>query len=213
MASMAFSALSFADSSISSIVKIKTDKNIGELKKDGDFARMKESILNHDLVALFKSTGHFAYKIPDPAKSQVLSSSKRPFDGFARFSGPVNDFWFESKLMKNKISAFALDRVNEHQYASLLQIKRSGGLTSVILGVWIPRRDYWFLCFDPEFLFDLISRGKKSINRSELNFYRESGYSISLRNTALEEFSPETLRNRIVDFLPDWGEEVGKIQR
>jgi hypothetical protein len=106
-----------------------------------------------------------------------------------------------------------LDRVDEHQYASLLQIKRSGGLTSVILGVWIPRRDYWFLCFDPEFLSDLISRGKKSINRNELNFYRENGYSIPLRNTALAEFSPETLRSNIVDFLPDWGENVGKVQR
>jgi hypothetical protein len=102
---------------------------------------MKEATLNHDLILLFKGTGHFSYKIPDPAQAQVLLSSKRPFDGFARFSEPVNDFWFESKLMKNKIGAFSLDRVDDHQYASLLQIKRSGGLTAVILGVWIPRRD------------------------------------------------------------------------
>jgi penicillin-binding protein-related factor A (putative recombinase) len=172
---------------------------------------MKEATLNHDLISLFKGTGHFAYKIEDPHKSQVLSSSKRPFDGFARFSEPVNDFWFESKLIKNKISAFSLDRVDDHQYASLLQIKRSGGLTAVILGVWIPRRDYWFLCFDPEFLLGLAKQGKKSINKKELNFYCEREYNISLRSKTLIKFSPEMLREKIIDFLPDWEAGFGKI--
>jgi hypothetical protein len=174
---------------------------------------MKEATLNHDLISLFKDTGHFAYKIPDPVQAQVLSSSKRPFDGFARFSEPVNDFWYESKLMKNKIGAFSLDRVDEHQYASLLQIKHSGGLTAVILGVWIPRQDYWFLCFDPEFLLGLAKQEKKSINKKELNFYCERNYNISLRSKALIKFSPEMLRERIIDFLPDWEAGIGKIQR
>jgi penicillin-binding protein-related factor A (putative recombinase) len=173
---------------------------------------MKEATLNHDLISLFKGTGHFAYKIEDPHKSQVLSSSKRPFDGFARFSEPVNDFWFEAKLMKNKIGAFSLDRVDDHQYASLLQIKRSGGLTAVILGVWIPRREYWFLCFDPEFLLCLMECGKKSINKKELNFYCKKEYNISLRSNALINFSPEILRDKIIYFLPDSEVGVGKIQ-
>jgi hypothetical protein len=174
---------------------------------------MKEAILNHDLTSLFKGTGHFAYKIPDPVQAQVLSASKRPFDGFARFSEPVNDFWFESKLMKNKISAFSLDRVDVHQYASLLQIKQSGGLTAVILGVWIPRQDYWFLCFDPEFLLSLAQQGKKSINKKELNFYCEKEYNISLRSKDLIKFSPDMLRDRIIDFLPDREAGIGKVQR
>jgi hypothetical protein len=172
---------------------------------------MKETSLNHDLVSLFKRTGCFAYKIPDPMQAQVLISSKRPFDGFARFSEPVNDFWFESKLMKNKIGAFSLDRVDEHQYASLLQIKRSGGLTAIILGVWIPRQDYWFMCFDPEFLLNLAKEGKKSINKKELNYYCEKDYNISLRSKDLIKFSPEILRNRIINFLPDWEAGIGKI--
>jgi hypothetical protein len=173
---------------------------------------MKESILNHDLISLFKGTGAFSYKIEDPHKAQVLSSSKRPFDGFARFSEPVNDFWFESKLSKNKIGAFSLDRVDDHQYASLLQIKKSGGLTAVILGVWIPRRDYWFMCFDPSFLLNLVKQGKKSISKKELNFYYENGYSISLRPKELAKFSPEILRDKIIDFLPNWEAGVGKVQ-
>jgi hypothetical protein len=174
---------------------------------------MKEAILNHDLISLFKGTGHFAYKIGDPPRTNVLSASKRPFDGFARFAAPVNDFWFESKLMKNKIGAFALDRVDTHQYSSLLQIKQSGGLTAVVLGVWIPRHEYWFMCFDPEFLLNIAEKGKKSINRKELIFYYEKGYNISLKNKELSKFLPGMLRDKIIDFLPEWGVEIGKIQK
>jgi hypothetical protein len=173
---------------------------------------MKESDLNHDIVSLFMTTGSFAYKIPDPAQAQVLMASKRPFDGFARFSAPVNDFWFESKLIKGQIEAFSLNKVADHQYESLLQIKKSGGLTAVILGVWIPRRDYWFMCFDPEFLFGLAEQGRKSITKKELAYYREKNYSISLRSKDLIKFSPEMMRDRIIDFLPDWEAGVGKIQ-
>jgi penicillin-binding protein-related factor A (putative recombinase) len=182
------------------------------IKQKGEASVMEESVLNHDLVSLFKKTGHFAYKIEDPHRAEVLSSSKRPFDGFARFSTPVNDFWFEAKLMKYKITAFSLDRVSDHQYASLLQIKKSGGLTAVILGAWIPRRDYWFMCFDPEFLISLIERGKKSINKRELDFYREQNYCISLRTKDLIKFKPEMLRERIIDFLPNREAGIGKIQ-
>jgi hypothetical protein len=173
---------------------------------------MKEATLNHDLVSLFKSTGHFAYKIEDPHKAQVLSSSKRPFDGLARFYPPVNDFYFETKLIKNSVKAFSIKRVKDHQLANLLQIKKSGGLTAIILGVWIPRKAYWFLCFDPEFLLGLLRRGKESINKKELNFYCEKGYSISLRSKASIEFSPEMLRDKIIDFLPDGEAWIGKIQ-
>jgi hypothetical protein len=184
-----------------------------ELEKNGVSTAMKESDLNHDLVSLFKGTGHFSYKIPDPVQAQVLTASKRPFDGFARFSDPVNDFYFESKLMKYKISAFSLDRVEDHQYASLLQINQSGGLTAVILGVWIPRQEYWFMCFDPGFLLGLTRQGKKSIYKKELNYYRENNYSISLKRNDLIKFSPQMMRDRIINFLPDWRAGIGEIQR
>jgi hypothetical protein len=92
-----------------------------------------------------------------------------------------------------------------------LQIKRSGGLTAVILGVWIPRRDYWFMCFDPEFLLRLIKSGKKSISKREIYFYCEKEYNISLRSQNLIKFSPESLRGKIIDFLPDWEVGVGEV--
>jgi hypothetical protein len=183
-----------------------------ELEKNGDALAMKEATLNHDLISLFKGAGHFAYKIEDPHKTRVLSSSKRPFDGFARFSEPVNDFWFESKLIKNSIKAFSLNRIEDHQLLNLLRIKKSGGLTAVILGVWIPRQAYWFLCFDPEFLSGLIKRKKRSINKKEISFYCDKGYNISLKSKTLINFSPEMLRERIIDFLPDSGDRGGEIQ-
>jgi hypothetical protein len=167
---------------------------------------MRESNLNHDIVSLFRNTGAFAYKIPDPVQAQVLSSSKRPFDGFARFPAPMNDFWFESKLMKGKVGAFSLDRVDDHQYASLLHIKKNGGLTAVILGLWIPRRDYWFMCFDPDFLLGLMNQGKKSVNKKEIVFYHEHDLSISLRTKDLDSFTPDILRDRIIDFIPNFGD-------
>jgi hypothetical protein len=174
---------------------------------------MLEKDLNRDLIHLFVTQGNaWGYKIPDPPKKTVLNSSRRPFDGLARFYPPVNDFYFETKLIKNSVKAFSLNRVEDHQLANLLQIKRSGGLTAVILGVWIPRRDYWFMCFDPEFLLNLTKQGKKSITKKELNFYYEKEYSISLKSKALTNFSSELLQDRIIDFLPDWGVEIGKIQ-
>jgi hypothetical protein len=165
---------------------------------------MLEKDLNRDLIHLFVTQGNaWGYKIPDPPKKTVLNSSRRPFDGLARFYPPVNDFYFETKLIKNSVKAFSLNRVEDHQLANLLQIKKSGGLTAVILGVWIPRKDYWFLCFDPEFLLGLARRGKKSINKKEINSYCEKEYNISLKSKALIKFSPEMLRNRIIAFLPD----------
>jgi hypothetical protein len=174
---------------------------------------MLEKDLNRDLIHLFVTQGNaWGYKIPDPPKKTVLNSSRRPFDGLARFHPPVNDFYFETKLIKNSVKAFALNRIEAHQLANLLKIKQNGGLTAVILGIWIPRQDYWFLCFDPEFLLNLAKQGKKSISKKELNFYCEKGYNISLRGKTLTRFSPEMLQNRIIAFLPDLEAEIGKIQ-
>jgi hypothetical protein len=173
---------------------------------------MLEKDLNRDLVHLFVTQGNaWGYKIPDPPKQMVLNSSKRPFDGISRFSPPVNDFYFESKLIKGSLKAFSLNRIEDHQMNNLLQVKAKGGLTAVILGVWIPRQEYWFMCFDPEFLLGLAGQGKKSIYKKELNYYREKNYNISLRRKDLVKFSPETLREKIIDFLPDREAGVGEI--
>ena len=160
---------------------------------------MDEAQLNHDLVALFRDNNAAAYKIPDPAKANVLSASKRPFDGFARFPPPVNDFWFESKLIKNKVQAFSSKKVEDHQIASLQQIKRNGGNTAVILGCWIPRREYWFMLFDVDFIANLQGG---SIYKEDLINLCRMGFNISLRDRDIGKFKSEWLADKVITSLP-----------
>jgi hypothetical protein len=163
----------------------------------GDF--MQESDLNHDLVYLFNNNGAMAWKIPDPSKVTVLNASKRPFDGFARFPPPVDDFWFESKLIKNKVQAFNTSRVEEHQFESLRQIKQNGGHVAIILGCWIPKSDYWFMAFDVDFIYGLKG---KSIKQKELFSLCDKKYNVSLRSRDISSFRPEWLLEKLVTSLP-----------
>lgn len=158
---------------------------------------MDEKVLNRDLVKLFKQHG-FAYKIPDAAGETAMFTDKRPFDGFAAF--PEFDFFFESKLIKNKISAFAKARVEPHQFENLLRLKSLGKQTGVILGLWIPRKSYAFLVFDPEFLFNL---GQKSVLKFQLEAYVKRGLSFDMKN--LVSFNPGDLIEKRIDFLAEGG--------
>jgi len=167
---------------------------------------LKEANLNHDLISLFKNHEAMAWKIPDPNQATVLNASKRPFDGFARFPPPVNDFWFESKLIKNKIQAFNTGRVEEHQFEALRRIKRNGGRAAIILGCWIPRKDYWFLVFDVDFVFGL---GGVSIKQKELLSLCEKNYNISLRAKDIDigSFKSYWLIDKMIASLP--GDTIG----
>ena len=160
---------------------------------------MQESDLNHDIISLFKDHGAMSHKLPDPNKATVLAASKRPFDGFARFPPPVNDFWFESKLIKNKVHAFDTGRVEEHQFEALKKIKQNGGHVAIILGCWIPRRDYWFMAFDVDFIFGL---GGVSIKQKELLALCEKKYNISLRSRDIDSFKPEWLLEKLITSIP-----------
>ena len=161
---------------------------------------MTEKTLNHDLISLFKDCGSMAWKIPDPNQAIVLNASKRPFDGFARFPPPVNDFWFEAKLIKNRIGAFSPSRVEEHQFNALRQIKQNGGRAAVILGCWIPRKDYWFMLFDVDFLLGL---GGVSIKQKDLLALCEKKYNISLRSKDVGDFKAEWLIEKMITSLPE----------
>lgn len=159
---------------------------------------MLEKELNHDLVVLFKSAG-WAYKIPDPSQESAISSSKRPFDGLAYFK-ELGGFYFESKLDKHKLQAFSLNRVQDHQYENLLQLRELGAVTAVILGFWIPRKDYYFFVFDPLFLSKL-KETRKSILGKELQWYKDNSYIIPVRWK--QPFTPSLLLEKRIDFLPE----------
>jgi hypothetical protein len=170
-----------------------------ELNHDGRVYGMLEKNLNHDLVSLFKDNGAMSWKIPDPNQAMVLNASKRPFDGFARFPPPVNDFWFESKLIKNQVKAFSPSRVEEHQFEALQHIKRNGGHAAIILGCWIPRQDYWFMVFDVDFIIGLEG---VSIKKKDLLSLCEKKYNISLRSKDIGSFKPEWLIDKLITSLP-----------
>jgi hypothetical protein len=158
-----------------------------------------EKDLNHDLTKLFASKG-WAYKIPDPAGITALSASQRPFDGFAAFPG--FDFFYESKLIKNKVSAFSIARVEPHQFANLLKLRELGKETAVVLGIWIPRSCYKILLFDPMFLYTL---DKKSLNKKCLEAYVACGYAIDMRKP--QDFWPEQLLEIRINKLPGRGND------
>ena len=160
---------------------------------------MKEANLNHDIISLFNRYGSVSWKIPDPNRAVVLNASKRPFDGFARFPPPVNDFWFESKLIKNKVTAFDVGRVEKHQIDSLSKIKRNGGRSAVILGCWVPRHEYWFMLFDIDFI---IERKGVSVKKKELFLLCDKHYNISLRDKDIDLFKPEWLIDKLITSMP-----------
>lgn len=157
---------------------------------------MLEKDFNHDLVSLFNEHG-WSYKIPDPSGMEALHASERPFDGFAHFASGA--FYFESKLIKNKLSAFSKNRVEDHQYDALLALKKIGAFTAVTLGYWVPRKDYKLFVFDPEFLF---SMSQKSILGKQLKWYDDNGFSISMRQKDLGTFTPNLLKEKLICSLP-----------
>lgn len=166
---------------------------------------MDERQLNHDIVSLFKGAGAFAYKIPDPIKAGVVTASKRPFDGFAIFPKPIGSLYFESKLIKNRLQAFRIDRIEPHQMEALLEIKHNGGHTAIILGIWIPRKDYYFIPFDPELLSTLQL---KSISKKILLSLYNSGHTIPLHSK--DTFNPLWILERMVYSLDEY---IGDISR
>lgn len=161
---------------------------------------MNEKCLNHDLIRLFNDCGGFAYKIPDPSQEIVTASSKRPFDGFARFRS-IGDIYFESKLIKNKLQAFSFKRIEPHQIEALTRICDNGGEAVVILGYWEPRKAYWFMLFDICLIQQLIKAKVLSIKQKELMNLQARGCSISLTAKDRLTFSPEILKSKIIRSL------------
>ena len=154
---------------------------------------MFEKDLNRDLTRMFNTHG-WAYKIPDPPAAVALTASPRPFDGIAAFND--FDFFYESKFIKNKISAFSVSRIEAHQFDNLLRLRDLGKETAVILGIWIARKVYTILVFDPYFLYTLKA---KSVLKKQIESYITAGQAIDMRQA--ESFMPMMLLERRINCL------------
>lgn len=134
---------------------------------------MDEKDLNRAIVRSFDQI-LFGHKISDEASSYV-STSKKPFDYFA----VTPDFvvFGESKLIKG-MYAFNFNRLADHQIDSLrrtARIRRENSnvpvYSVVSIGLWAPRKYFYVLFFDIDFLYSLIvaNDDRKSITGKELS--------------------------------------------
>lgn len=128
----------------------------------------------------FKSTGGWAYKIPDPQRGGAVSSARRPFDIIAAHDG--TPYAIEVKLVKGNFTAFSLreDYMPAFQCENLLAY--SAALPHAITGVFVyyynakPRFHEGFF-FDPQLILDLKAKELPSLRKSVILGLRNNGKS------------------------------------
>jgi penicillin-binding protein-related factor A (putative recombinase) len=120
-----------------------------------------------DLNRIIAKSLHWGHKLPDPQGQEVYTASKRPFDGFG--VTPNHFVYFESKFMKGLESFNYKNRVEDHQWENLLDIKRINKLTTCVitLGIWAPR-DFKVMAFEANYLWDRMQKGIPSLKAKEL---------------------------------------------
>lgn len=140
---------------------------------------MVESGLNTIITKTFNNDpeGSWAYKPADPRGQFAYSSQEIPFDLFAA-SSEGNFYFWESKLIKNKYSAFSFNSIREHQYHNLLKLKNifrkfNNVFCIIALGIWIPRKSFDLMFFDIE-LINELRQESKSIKQKDLLRLRDN---------------------------------------
>jgi len=99
---------------------------------------MSESVFCTILKNSFIVQGHYLYKIPDPTGDFVFTI-KRPFDLIGRYN--TNAIYIEMKY-SSSLQSFNLNRIDEHQYESLLEFKKIQNAICLIgLGVNVSSKD------------------------------------------------------------------------
>ena len=132
------------------------------------------------LCKSFCKQGSWAYKIPDPT-ALFTQTVPRPFDIIA-VKG--SSYYIEVKYL-NKMESFNLQRIEDHQIASLLDIKQRNpeAVCWIVLAVKVGRGDNRFYLFKD--IFDINNRRilKKNFLKKELetlNYYKVKNDLIDL---------------------------------
>lgn len=129
-----------------------------------------------DLNTTIKNSFLFGVKIPDPSKADVLTTSKRPFDGIG--VTPNGVIFYETKLVKG-YKAFPFSSIKDHQLENLtkledIRIKNSLKYNCYFLiGVYEPRKSLNLFCFSPAYISWRMKRGDKSISKKELLYFED----------------------------------------
>lgn len=90
---------------------------------------MKESNFANEIKKSCQQFKCFYYKIPD-AYGMARFSPPKPFDAFVVYDGKY--FAFEYKMMKSQ-TAFPFNKVRPHQISNLLEVKKAGGYSFIII--------------------------------------------------------------------------------
>jgi len=123
---------------------------------------MNETDLNKIISdSAYINSGHY-HKISDDSRTQ------KPYDGY----GIINHLpaYIECKF-KKEIDAFNFNKIEPHQLRNLTTIRKELSVPNyslIVLGLWKSREYFNIMFFDIEYINTLISLGKKSILKKEL---------------------------------------------
>jgi hypothetical protein len=150
-----------------------------------------ESDLNSIITKAFNNDpeGSWAYKPTDPRGQFAYSSQEIPFDLFAA-SSEGNFYFWETKLIKHKYSAFSFNSIRDHQYRNLTKLenifKKFHNVFCIIaLGIWIPRKSFDLMFFNID-LINELRNGSKSIKQKDLLAIREKGLYLSIKKQSFD---------------------------
>ena len=99
-----------------------------------------------------------------------------------------NTFFVESKLIKDGYSAFAFNRIRDHQMEALQKIKTQDPdhHCLIAVGFWEPHRLYEVMFLDILFISAIMAGDAKSIKKKELLKWREQGMFLPIKKQILD---------------------------
>lgn len=157
---------------------------------------MRENELN----TIIKNNFNWAWKFPDPSKSNIMGVDKQgktifsmrpnPFDGV----GLTENFvvFFETKLLKD-YRAFSFSKIADHQLHNLKMIhsatdKHLGTVVYplIICGVYIPYKGIDLFFFHYLEIFNRIKAGDKSVKKKELLELKDKGSYLPVKKKTFQ---------------------------
>ena len=168
---------------------------------------MKESDFNSIFVSSINTSGGKAYKIPDPQKGEVYTSSQRPFDLFGSWNNKC--FFVESKMEKSEHGSFNFKRLADHQKDALDKFNIASGDSAdslVVLAYWQSRSLFEVYVFDYTLIKKLLESGKKSIIKKEILILKENDFYVNIRK---KKFNVTELFSKIIG-VDKWEKMIGK---
>jgi hypothetical protein len=129
-------------------------------------------MIEKDLCKIIVNSLEWGYKIPDPQRTEVYRSAKRPFD----IVGTIKNkpCYIEAKIL-NKPQCFNFDKLQPHQIDSLMHVKKTcpDSYCLLVIGVVYKRGDLRVFVYDNPFKIAERKVNKFNITKKE---FEETNY-------------------------------------